>query len=452
MVLDRSGSMSTKQGQFSRIDLAKNGVQLAVGLLSETARVGVLAFDTEADWIVPLQPAKDKEGIVKKVSTVETGGGGTELLSALEEAHRALKSQEVMLKHIIVLSDGEAPPKGFEELLKAVVEDKITVSSIAISSEAGQDLLKKVSDWGGGRYYFTNDMYEIPRIFTDETRLASGDYLVEETFRPVPKRKFHEILKAFELDKLPPLHGYVATTAKPFAEVLLESERQDPILAAWRNGVGRTLAFTSDVKGRWGQDFLSWKDFNKFFGQLVRWTTRNRDTIPKISFTEDQGQLSLEMSDDSGTYVNFLRGQMGIVYPDNSRVVLPLLQSAPGQYSATFRADRQGVYVAGASLMTASGRPVDSVVGTGVVPKAAEYRVLTINEPLLKRLADISGGDLLREPADVFYGKTDSYTSVTIWLWLLLLSATLMIIDLMVRWFQANPDKLRSWFRRQRGA
>jgi Mg-chelatase subunit ChlD len=452
MVLDRSGSMSTKQGQFSRIDLAKNGAQLAVGLLSENAQVGVLAFDTEAEWVVPLQSAKNKQDIVEKVSTIETGGGGTELLSALEEAYRVLKNQEAMLKHIVVLSDGEAPLKGFKELLRALVDDKITVSSIAISSEAGQDLLKKISDWGGGRYYFTNDMYEIPRIFTDETRIASGDYLVEETFRPVPKRKFHEILKAFELNKLPSLHGYVATTAKPFAEVLLESDRQDPILAVWRNGVGRTLAFTSDVKGRWGQEFLSWNDFNKFFGELVRWTTRNRDTVPKISFVEDQGQLSLEMSDDKGNYVNFLQGQMGVVYPDKSRVVLPVLQSGPGRYSATFRAEREGVYVAGVSLMTSDGGLVDSVVGTGIVPKAAEYRDLAVNGPLLKRLADISGGDLLRDPADVFHVKAISYTSVTIWLWLLLLSAALMTIDLMVRWLQANADGLGSRPRWEGGA
>ena len=405
----------------------------------------------ELDWIVPLQPAKDKQDIVKKVGTIETGGGGTELLSALQEAYRVLKSQAAMLKHIIVLSDGEVPPKGFKELLENMVSDKITVSSIAISSEAGQDLLKKVADWGRGRYYFTNDMYEIPRIFTNETRIASSNYLVEETFRPVPKRKFHEILRAFDLDKLPQLHGYVATTAKPFAEVLLESDRHDPILAIWRNGVGRTLAFTSDVKGRWGQDLLSWKDFNKFFGQLVRWTTGNRDAVPKISFTEGQGQLLLEMSDDSGNYINFLQGQAGIVYPDTSRSVLPLIQSAPGQYSGTFRGDRQGVYLAGISLTTSDGHPLDSVIGTGVVPEAAEYRVLTVNEPLLRHLADISGGDVLREPADVFRVKTEGFISVKIWLWLLFSSATLMIIDLMARWFQANVNAFRSWPRRPGG-
>ena len=61
----------------------------------------------ESDWIVPLQPAKDKQDIVKKVGTIETGGGGTELLSALQEAYRVLKSQAAMLKHIIVLSDGD---------------------------------------------------------------------------------------------------------------------------------------------------------------------------------------------------------------------------------------------------------------------------------------------------------------------------------------------------------
>jgi uncharacterized membrane protein len=438
MVIDRSGSMSTTQGQFSRIDLAKNAANLAIALLSEETKIGVLAFDTEADWIVPLQPAKNKKEIGKKIDTIETGGGGTELLSALEEAYGALKNQEAMLKHVIVLSDGEAPTKGFRELMEKMGSDKITVSTIAISSEAGQDLLKNISSWGGGRYYFTNDVYEIPRIFTNETRIASTNYLIEETFQPVPRRRFHEILKNFDLAKFPPLHGYVATTAKPFAEVLLESGRQDPILAVWRNGIGRTAAFTSDVKGLWGQELLAWDDFNKFFGQLVRWTTRNRYNIPKISFKDSQGQVSLEMSDTPGGYINFLQGQMGIVQPDGSRSVLPLTQSAPGHYSGTFGAGAEGVYLVGISLKTPEGRSLPSVIGTGVVAEAPEYRALTINEPLLRHLAKISGGELLRDPPDVFRVKTAIFTSIVIWHWLLLLSVVLMVLALMVRWLRAN--------------
>jgi uncharacterized membrane protein len=446
LVIDRSGSMSTEQGQYSRLDLAKQAAQQSIEMLSEKTLVGVLVFDTEADWIVPLQPAKNKQAMARDISTAETGGGGTELLSALEEAHRVLGGQKAMLKHIIVLSDGEAPAKNFQELLARVKRDKITVSSIAISSEAGQDLLQKIAQWGAGRYYFTNDLYAIPRILTTETQLASNRGVIEEPFRPSAARKFHEILKGVDWGKVPKLHGYVTTTLKPLAEALLVSPREDPVLAVWHSGLGRAVAFTSDAKGRWGQEWLAWEDFNKFFGQLVRWSlrTRPKDVVPHLSFEGNQGKLSLDVSDDGGNYVNDLEGHAGIIYPDKSRTVVPLVQSAPGRYAATFPANKRGVYLAGVSLHTSNKQAVGSALGTGVIADSIEQKVLSENMPMLLRLADISGGRVLSRPEEVFHLDGTSFRTMEIWHWLVLLALVSMVADLVLQWLEDRHQETKT--------
>ena len=46
----------------------------------------------------------------------------------------------------------------------------------------------------------------------------------------------------------PQLKGYVITTPRQSAQVLLTTPRGDPLLAAWQYGLGRALAWTSDLK------------------------------------------------------------------------------------------------------------------------------------------------------------------------------------------------------------
>jgi hypothetical protein len=444
-VIDRSGSMSTEQGEHSRLDLAKQAAQQSIRLLNEKAAVGVLVFDTEADWVVPLQVAKDKDLMIRDIATVEAGGGGTELLSAIEEAHRVLRGRKAMLKHIIVLSDGEAPGNNFKELLDKIAEDQITVSSIAISSEAGQDLLEKVARWGTGRYYFTDDLYAIPRILTGETQLAGNRSIVEETFHPTVDNTSSEILKGVEWQRAPALHGYVATTSKPLADILLVSPNDDPILAVWQSGLGRTAAFTSDAKGRWGQDWVSWGDFGQFFGQLVRWTLRPRvdDIVSQLSFDDQQGGLSIDVTDESGGYINFLDGQAGVVKPDNSRVVVPLRQSGPGRYEASFPAEAPGVYLVGISLKDSDNRLFESRLSVGTVPNVVEQGV-AVNRPMLLRLAEFSGGRMLSSPEEVFSIRGRSATHLQLRPWLVLAGLLAMIADLVLRRVFAQQPRQRT--------
>ena len=77
---------------------------------------------------------------------------------------------------------------------------------------------------------------------------------------------------------LPQLLGYNGTTAKPAAQTVLVTARDDPLLAQWQYGLGRSVAWTSDSTGRWAKDWLGWHGFSRFFSQLVGWTFPGEET------------------------------------------------------------------------------------------------------------------------------------------------------------------------------
>src|SRR4029450_5870503 len=71
---------------------------------------------------------------------------------------------------------------------------------------------------------------------------------------------------------LPQLRGYNGTTLKAAAQGVLVTARDGPLPAPWQQGLGRSVAWTSDATGRWAKDWVGWSGFNRFFSQLVSWT------------------------------------------------------------------------------------------------------------------------------------------------------------------------------------
>jgi uncharacterized membrane protein len=444
LVIDRSGSMemSTQDSRFTKMDLAKEAAQLVVELLDERNEVGVVAFDTAWDWVVPIGPAKDKDRILKAISTIKAGGG-TDLFPPLKDAYQTIFDRKALLRHVIVLSDGEVQASDFAGLVRRMQMDKITVSSVAIGSDADVRFMTDLSRWGRGRFYYTDDIYSIPRIFTLETQLASKASIIEEPFRVVVANQGHEILQDIRWDQVPPLGGYVSATTKPTADTLLISHQRDPVLATWRYGLGRSAAFTSDAKGKWGILWLKWGDFAKFFGQTVRWTlrtTQQREVVTSVVQRDGRGEIQLEAVDQKGDFVNFLDANAGVVSPDKVQRVLPLQQIGPGRYRGSFDATNEGAYLVGVAERKEQ-KMVGSEVASLVIPYSPELRALSVNESLLRDVAALSGGVAPSQPGDVFsQHRRPARIWVEAWPQLLTLALFLFLLDVAIRRFW-----LRGW-------
>ncbi len=439
--IDRSGSMAMSTDEkVTKLDLAKEAAHLVVDLLDERNEVGVMSWDTEFIWDATVRPARDKSAIHHAIATIKAGGG-TDGYPALKESYAVLFERPALLKHVIFLSDGQMTRGDFQGLLRRMSKDKITVSTVAIGKDADVQLMVDIAKWGRGRFYYTEDSQTIPRIFTLETQLASKASLIEQPFKPQLTAPAHEAMQEIDWRNVPPLGGYVATSLKPTAELVLMSHQEDPILATWRFGLGRAVAFTSDAKAKWGVLWLRWRDFNKFWAQLTRWTLRSgtrNETTAMVQRTDQTGEVVVDAVDAKGEFINFLDSQVGVVAPNRERSVIDLEQIAPGRYRGRFPAPQEGVYLVGMAQ-----RKADQVVGSQlaglVVPYAQELRDLGVDETLLRELAELTGGGALDDPRDAFLkGRRQSRIAVDVWPWLVGLVAILLIPDVALR--RLGPD------------
>jgi uncharacterized membrane protein len=434
--IDRSGSMAmTTDEKVTKLDIAKEAAHLVVDLLDDRNEVGVMSWDTEFIWDAPVKPARDKQGIHHAISTIKAGGG-TDGYPALKEAYQILFDRPALLKHVIFLSDGQMTRGDFSGLLRRMAKDKITVSTVAIGKDADVPLMVDVAKWGRGRFYYTEDDSTIPRIFTLETQLASKASLVEQPFKATVASPAHEAIQEIDWKEAPPLGGYVATSMKSSADLVLMTHQEDPLLATWRYGLGRSVAFTSDAKPKWGVLWVRWGGFNKFWSQVTRWTLRTgtrSDTVATVSRSDNVGEVLVDAIDPKGEFINFLDTQVGVVSPDKTRTVVDLEQIGSGRYRGRFPASQEGVYLVGMAQ-----RRADQMVGSQlaglVVPYGQEFRDLGVDETLLRELSELTGGGMLTEPKDAFLqNRHKSRLSVDIWPWLVGMVAVLLIPEVALR-------------------
>jgi uncharacterized membrane protein len=402
IVLDKSYSMYGK-----KIALAKEATKAALDLLEETHRFGVVTFDWNPYVTIPLQLATNKEWIKDGISRIQASAQ-TNIYPALERAFEQLVESPSKVKHVILLSDGKTYPDDYEELVVKMTEKEITVSSVAVGEEADRELLGDIARWGNGRSYFIEDAEKVQQIFIEETQIALEATLVEESFDPLVKREI-EAFRGIDFEKAPKLRGYVSTLPRDAAEVILEAQDEDPLLARWHYGIGRSVVFTSDVKNRWAVDWLQWDGYGKFWSQLVRETAR-RNQRAEVDFKVDRrgsaAEVELSVVDESGHYPRGLEPALRVFGPASDVRTVPLRQTAPGRYRASVP-----VSISGSSPwrfeLDAEGIPeetLDQVGRTRTVfyPYPDEYRFYPPDVEKLEALSRETGGKVGPTPEEIF--------------------------------------------------
>ncbi len=293
-VIDQSGSMSSPSEENTSItglDLAKQAAMSGVAEVRVTDEVGVLAFDDSYNWTVPIQEASDIDAIKESIRTIGYGGG-TSIYPALQEANLQILKSDAKLKHIVLLTDGQDGYNQYDNLLNQIKEAGITVSTVAVGTEADQTTLAYIAETCGGRYYYTDINNAIPRIFAQEVYLSTKSYLVNETFYPTITSN-NQVLDGVMEEGCPALLGYVATTAKPTADVILESDNQDPVLSAWQYGLGRTVAWCSDGDNQWTAQYATWENYPMLWSNIIQYVLSDSEL----------GEDTLEIAKEGNTAV-----------------------------------------------------------------------------------------------------------------------------------------------------
>jgi uncharacterized membrane protein len=338
LVVDKSGSMSAED----RLDLVKEAARATATTLEPTDELGIIAFDSRPHVLVRLQKSSNRMRITSDIRRL-AAGGGTNALPALREAYLQLAGSNALIKHVILLSDGQSPEQGVDALLGDMRGGDITVSAVGVGAGAGKDFLRRVASRGRGRYYFSQDGTDVPRIFSRDTKEATRN-AVDERLHYARVAKAVQALRGIDFARAPGLRGIVPVKSKPLSEVLLRTQDSEPLLVRGRRGLGQTAAFASDAKARWAAGWLGWSGFGKLWGQLARDTMRQGATMLggatiKIVAGDDPSTWNVVVDVDSPEgFANELDATLEVLDPalaedDPARTRTIVLElSAPGRY------------------------------------------------------------------------------------------------------------------------
>jgi Ca-activated chloride channel homolog len=457
LVIDKSGSMSSDD----RLELVKEAARVTARTLDPSDEIGVVAFDSAPQVLVRLQPAANRLRIASAISRL-TAGGGTNAVPALREAYLQLAGSKAIVKHVILLSDGESPENGLNPLLSDMREADITVSAVGVGAGAGTDFLHRVAERGRGRFFFSEDGTDVPRIFSRDTSEAKRNAIKELRLYPRVAKPV-QLLRGINFDGAPGLTGIVPVKAKPQAEIILRTHLGDPLLVRGRRGLGRVAAFTSDAQPRWAAAWIGWAGFPRLWSQLARDTMRQGAGMLggaeiKVSPAADPGawRVVVDVESPEG-FANDLAGVVEVIdpsipeqkRPDGERLDDPssgrvrtvtLELSAPGRYEAVVRDIEAGQRLLKARLYDDSQNPprlAAEAIAQVSVPYPAELSPQTL-EPNSEWLAGLVTRGSNDGPIDAIVtvpGDTEGRTrSKSLWplvlLWLLL---PLLGLDLLLR-------------------
>nr|MBA3450209.1 VWA domain-containing protein [Chloroflexia bacterium] len=446
LIIDKSGSMGYDPlGGKGKIEMAKEAVRLAARSLAEGDQVGLIVFNDRQEWVVPLTTIGDESTRVvidRKIAAIEPDGG-TEILPALSVGLDAIRNADADARHIVLLSDGKARTgtrESYQHLLDDALSDRTTLSTIAIGEDADTDLLNFLADEGGGRYHFTVRDEDIPQVTLEEARSAGSQSVIRGGFRPIQTAP-SPILAAFDPLTLPDLAGYDFAEAKPDAQVILTSDREDPVLAKWQFGLGRVIAWTADNGSDLAAPWALWDGYDDFWAAAVRWSLPDPERRPLTVSTERDGAdvvLTVAAAGESGDFADFLPTFASVTSATGEPVATQeMTQTAPGEYTIRLPAPVPGAYAVEVRQERSSG-PLLETAGI-TVPPSPETLPAPGGAALLASLAARTGGRVLSldDPAAVWNAPSPAGSPLrehrAVWYIPLGLALALFVIDIATR-------------------
>lgn len=442
LVIDKSGSMDESYQGVSKIGMAREAAIQAIGALKENDKLGVLAFDTEQQWLVNVQEVSGNlPDFRSRISRLQASGG-TDIYSALQQAYNAIRGARATQKHIILLSDGQSWKGPYQALIQRLNQDKITLSTIAVGTDADTNWLTELARLGEGRYYFTQQYTDLPRIVIREVSAATKVAKVEGQIQPrftAPS----PALRGVNKDAIPPLTGYVATKPKDAATIVLKSDRGDPLLAQWQYGLGRVVSWTSDAAGLWSSVWVASPEFRQVWDQAIRWSMAppvDRTLQVNTSLRGNLASVIVDSVNHDGRYVNLADTRARVWDPDGNQVTVPLRQTAAGRYEGSIAAPKPGVYRVDVQQVREAQPTVQETSGFAV-PGTTEFRRLESNDALLREVGTMTGGRITRNPTDAFSreGLPSSPGWQPLWAYLVALAILLLPVEVALRRIRSLP-------------
>ncbi len=430
LVLDRSGSMDNLAGDVPKIVMARGAAQLASDfVIQHLDDLGIVAFDEASHvlWPIGKVTAADKARVARVIASMSSDGG-TNIYQALQTGIQQVSKSTAPYRHIILMTDGRSDPANYLPLLKEAQELKITISTVGLGPDADVQLLHYIAVVGKGRFYYTTNANDLPRIFAEEARLAAGSAAVIGKVG-VKIATNSPTIRSLGAGPVPPLSGYTATVLKKDAvndlETNVQGRKPDPLLASRQYGLGRVLVWTPGVENTWS---ASWRAAEPaFWSDSMRWTLRG-PSVPTFTPTVGGGavpdSIVIDTLKNSGKAVDLQRLAIDVRTPAGGQAHLTATQTAPGLYVASYAFPTAGVYQATVRPLTGNGTPTTSLLA---VPYSREYLPTPPDGALLDTLRTQTNGAALHAPTQAIAASSNAGGSQELW-WPLALIALLVFM------------------------
>ncbi|MCE4557944.1 VWA domain-containing protein [Roseateles cellulosilyticus] len=424
IVVDTSGSMLGRP-----LQLAKQVARLAVRRLQPTDSVGVVEFYGGRQWVAPMQPARHLPDVERAISRLQAQGATEMLYAAMEEAYYGLKNTPARYKHLVVLSDGGVEADRYQQLIRHIAQERVSVSAVLVGSDpVGEATMSLWARLGRGRFYAVRDEFST----------------VELDFRQPqqkPEPGYHRGAVALDPQAAPPwwrdvshmppeLAGYASTLARPEADTWLRTAQGEPLMSSWQYGAGRVTAWMTEPLGAGTQPWRAWPDYGQWLARALGVTAA---ASPRVCVTLHRrfDRLAVEVRTQGEVPQARL---LGAEAPGTGALALQAM--APGLFVAELPFDAARTARVEGTVGADVARAVDPA-GSDMLPAArwSEARA----QPLLQLVQDsagrhVPGGATASSLADLPAGRAGAdWTARALWPMLAGAALLLYLIDLLHR-------------------
>ena len=483
----------------------KDIAKLAIQRLGPADMVGVVQYGgfggggAGVSWHIPFQMVGEQDSttrnnLMAKVDSL-VPGDMPDFDPFLVAAYDTLSDPKhnLTLKHCILISDGDPNYSGpGKTAVVKMAAGGITCTTVGVATHGGAEksrlklIAEGTNDGEGkkGNFYDVTNPNQLPAIYIKESRRVSQSFISKDPFTPkiVGGAGSAEVLAPGLPNPMPRLHGMVRTTLKQNILVGMSLEgpspypdQQFPLLASWRYGLGKAVAFTSDARTQpdaekqyWDKEWVGSEMYRKFWEQVVNWVMREPERGKLTMTTEYRDgrvRVTADVRDEKDRPVSgvSLRGAVTApkqAAPGEKAPQVEFKSKGGGLYEAEFAADEAGSYFVnvqalepakdkdGNLMLNKDGSAVLKTVDAGragvTVPYSPEFADLESNTPLMKRLSEMTGGtfhteaqedlDKMLATGDLFRNPPSSTRALLpFWFWLVFVAAIALVFDVGTR-------------------
>jgi len=278
-------------GTEDYVDVEKAQAVSIINSLDEKNNVGVIAFNTVPYKVADINPLKEhKKELIDKISRLVFDGQSYFNLG-MDAGNKMLRSVSGG-KNIILISDGKTTYQKLmddtKEAAKQAAARGIKVYVAGVGANRNDAFLAEAASLGEGIYFPVDSSNKLKVLFGETEGKDEAEYLN----RLILLDTTHFITFNQSIDAV--VSGYNYAIPKSASRLLVATNKNIPIMVAWRFGLGRVVSLATDDGSKWGGELLS-SENSKLLTKSINWAIGDLSRKKNFDVTVKDATLDGEL-------------------------------------------------------------------------------------------------------------------------------------------------------------